>query len=132
VHPAHVPPGYSYLLHRRHERGAPEPRTGAAGVIVSSDHAGTHIDAFAHQAYRMELCGGVAIDPTVQTGFGFTRHGVETIAPMVARGVRRWVLVPTVGKGLHLSYGGQEENAAHSSNRAREVRNLRLHEGSRS
>jgi hypothetical protein len=30
IHPGHVPPGFSYLLHRHHEPG-PERRTGAAG-----------------------------------------------------------------------------------------------------
>jgi kynurenine formamidase len=35
----------------------------------------------------MEMHGGVEVDPSVQTYTGFTRLGVETIAPIVTRGV---------------------------------------------
>jgi kynurenine formamidase len=86
IHPAHVPPGYSYLLHRRHEPGAPERRTGAAGVLVTSDHAGTHIDALSHQAEELKLHGGVAAIGA-QGSFGFRQHGVETLPPILARGI---------------------------------------------
>lgn len=86
IHPAHVPPGYSYLLHRRHEPGA-ERRTGAAGVVVTSEHAGTHIDALSHQAEDLRLHGDVEISHRVQTSTGFRQRGVEEIAPIVARGV---------------------------------------------
>lgn len=85
VHPAHVPPGYSYLLHRRHQQGALERRTGASGVLISSEHSGTHIDALCHQAEDVRIHGGRAAD-ALQTAFGFKELGVETIPPMVSRG----------------------------------------------
>ena len=43
-HPAHAP-GFNYFLHRHHARGAPEPRTGASGIIVTPEHSGNHIEA---------------------------------------------------------------------------------------
>jgi kynurenine formamidase len=85
LHPGHQPPGSSYLMHRRHMPGAPERRTGAAGVWVTTEHSGTHIDAFAHQAEDMLLFGGREA-ARVQTPTGFTELGVETIGPIVARG----------------------------------------------
>lgn len=87
IHPAHVPPGYAYLLHRHHDPGtSADARTGAAGVLVTSEHAGTHIDALSHQAEDMTLHGGRRVDARIQTSSGFTELGVETIAPIVTRG----------------------------------------------
>jgi kynurenine formamidase len=85
-HPAHLP-GFNYFLHRHHARGAPEARTGASGVVVMPEHSGTHIDALAHQAENLTLHGGVHVDEGVQTSVGFKVLGVETIAPLVGRGV---------------------------------------------
>ena len=85
VLPVHWP-GHTFWLHRRHEPGR-EARSGASGMIVTSEHAGTHIDALCHQAYRMCLHGGVAVDAQVQGEHGFTQLGVDTIGPLVTRGV---------------------------------------------
>ncbi|MDQ7843393.1 MAG: cyclase family protein [Armatimonadota bacterium] len=86
VHPPHRP-GTLLTLHRRHEEGAEERRTSAAGMIFTAEHAGTHIDAFCHQAMDMTLYGGVRVSPAVQTPAGFTQHGIDTVPPIVARGV---------------------------------------------
>ena len=88
IHPAHLP-GYSYVLHRRHQDtyGQDGPRSGASGMIVTMEHTGTHIDALCHQAQHPALCGGVPADATTQPTRGFTRHGVEEIAPIVGPGV---------------------------------------------
>jgi kynurenine formamidase len=85
MHPAHVP-GFQYFLHRHHAHGAPEARTGASGIIVTPEHSGTHIDALAHQAENLKLHGGINADD-VQTSAGFKQLGIETMAPIVARGV---------------------------------------------
>ena len=85
-HPAHAP-GFNYFLHRHHARGAPEARTSASGLVVMPEHSGTHIDALAHQAENLTLHGGVHVDSGVQTSVGFRVHGVETMAPLVGRGV---------------------------------------------
>lgn len=78
-------PGFVYTLHRRHEKNA--GRTSASGTITMQEHAGTHIDALCHQAVEMEMYGGVAVTPEVQTPRGFTHLGAETIQPMFRRGV---------------------------------------------
>jgi kynurenine formamidase len=89
IHPAHKP-GYFYALHRRHRdqyRPATDgPRSGAAGVLTMMEHTGTHIDALSHQACDMKLFGDIPAD-AVETQAGFTKHGVETIPPLVGRGV---------------------------------------------
>src|SRR5579859_5780260 len=79
--------GYSYLMHRHHEPGPDDPRTGANGVIIAGDHNGTHIDALCHQAKGMMLCGGIRVDGSIQTATGFTTLGAETIEPIIARAV---------------------------------------------
>ncbi len=86
VYPAHAP-GYFYTLHRRHERGMGEARTGASGFMYMTEHSGTHIDALCHQAEDCHLYGGREVDARLQTPFGFTELGVETIAPIMTRGV---------------------------------------------
>ena len=85
THPAHMP-GFNYFLHRHHAPGAGEARTGASGIVVTPEHSGTHIDALSHQAENLTLHGGVGVDG-VQTSAGFRQLGVETMAPIVARGV---------------------------------------------
>lgn len=80
-------PGFNLLLHRRHEPGTGEARTGASAMLMMTEHSGTHIDALSHQAVDMKLHGGVVIDPSVQTFTGFTQLGTETIAPILARGL---------------------------------------------
>jgi kynurenine formamidase len=88
VHPAHQP-GFNYFLHRQHGMGVPEPpaRTSASGVLVMPEHTGTHIDALAHQAENLKLHGGVDVNSGVMSSSGFTVLGIETMAPLVARGV---------------------------------------------
>lgn len=80
-------PGVLLNLHRRHERGLGEARTSASGLLVMAEHSGTHIDALCHQAEDLRLHGGIAVNPAVQTPQGFTALGVDTVAPLVARGV---------------------------------------------
>src|SRR5258708_3182974 len=84
--PAHAP-GFNYSLHRHHARGAPEARTSASGLIVTTEHSGTHIDALSHQAENLTLHGGVHVDEGIQTSTGFKVHGIDTMAPIVGRGV---------------------------------------------
>jgi kynurenine formamidase len=89
IHPAHKP-GYFYALHRRHrDQWQPEkqgPRTGAAGTMMLMEHTGTHIDALCHQACGLRLFGDIPTD-SVETPAGFTQLGIETVPPLLARGV---------------------------------------------
>jgi len=93
-HPAHQP-GFNYFLHRHHAQGATEARTGASGIVVMPEHAGTHIDALAHPAENLTLHGGVHVDSGIQTSVGFRVLGIETMAPLVSRGVLLDVAGPT-------------------------------------
>jgi kynurenine formamidase len=89
VHPAHRP-GYFYALHRRHrDTYLPDtqgPRSSASGVLTMMEHAGTHIDALSHQANDLRMFGGVPVDG-VETPAGFSRLGIETVRPLVCRGI---------------------------------------------
>ncbi len=88
IHPAHEQAGYSFFLHRRHTDWENENRrSSAAGLIIASDHAGTHIDALAHQAEGMLMCGGVAVSFENETPMGITDLGIETVLPIYSRGV---------------------------------------------
>ncbi len=105
IHPAHQP-GYFYALHRRHRDtyrpGESGPRSSASGVLTLMEHSGTHIDALCHQACGLTLFGGVPVD-AVETQAGFKTHGVETIPPLVRRGVlldvAGWKGVPRLPAG---------------------------------
>jgi kynurenine formamidase len=89
IHPSHKP-GYHYALHRRHrdtyQPAQHGPRSGASGVLTMMEHTGTHIDALSHQACGLKLCGGIPIDE-VETPAGFKKLGVETVPPLLGRGV---------------------------------------------
>jgi kynurenine formamidase len=114
IHPSHAP-GYFYTLHRHHERGAAEARTSASGFMYTAEHSGTHIDALCHQAEDFHLYGGLEIDAGIQTSQGFTELGVETIAPIVARGVlldlARFRAVDRIGPGNPISQDELEATA---------------------
>jgi len=89
IHPAHRP-GYFYALHRRHRDtyrpSAQGTRSSASGVITMMEHSGTHLDALCHQANDLRMFGGIAVDE-VETPAGFSRLGVETVPPLLQRGV---------------------------------------------
>jgi kynurenine formamidase len=89
IHPAHRP-GYFYALHRRHrdtyQPAAHGPRSSASGVLTMMEHSGTHLDALCHQADELRMFGDVPVD-RVETPAGFTRLGVETVPPLLGRGV---------------------------------------------
>jgi kynurenine formamidase len=89
IHPAHQP-GYFYALHRRHrDTYRPDtfgPRSGSSGVLTMMEHSGTHIDALCHQARDLKFHGDVRVDD-VERSDGFKALGVETIRPLLGRGV---------------------------------------------
>ncbi|HLJ92502.1 MAG TPA: cyclase family protein [Gemmataceae bacterium] len=89
IHPAHKP-GYFYSLHRRHRDGyQPErhgPRTSASGVLTMMEHSGTHIDALCHQSFGLKLHGDIPVEGS-ETASGFRNLGIETVPPLLRRGV---------------------------------------------
>jgi len=86
VWPAHEP-GVLLNLHRRHEQDAFDGRTSASALLVMTEHSGTHMDALCHQAYGGAPHGGVPVTSEIQTSTGFTALGIDTVAPIVRRGV---------------------------------------------
>lgn len=89
LHPSHKPAGHSYMVHRKHrdiEVNGPT-RTGASGVLITTEHAGTHIDALCHQALNHVLYGGTEVTSKVETSYGFTALGVENVEPILSRGI---------------------------------------------
>jgi kynurenine formamidase len=89
VYPSHRP-GYFYALHRRHrdtyQPAVHGPRTGASGTLTMMEHTGTHIDALCHQSNDLKLYGGVRVEEA-ETPAGFRCLGVETVPPLLGRGV---------------------------------------------
>lgn len=90
THPSHKP-GYFYMLYRQH-RSTYNPqehglRSSASGMLVTMEHAGTHIDALCHQAFDMKLFNNILVNNAVETPFGFNKLGVEKIQPIITRGV---------------------------------------------
>ena len=80
-------PGFKMALMRRHGDAVREDGSSAANeMIVTGGHVGTHVDALAHVSYKGDLHGGVSAEEA-QAGGRFSELGVDTIAPMVCRGV---------------------------------------------
>jgi kynurenine formamidase len=85
VSPNH--PGFKMALLRRHgDSVRADGVTAANEMIVLGGHTGTHIDALSHVGFKGQLHGGVDA-AAAQTGGRFKQLGVETIAPMLCRGV---------------------------------------------
>jgi kynurenine formamidase len=103
IFPAHWP-GYVYTLHRRHEVFEGQKRTSASGMLVMAEHSGTHIDALSHQAIEMEMAGHVKVTSKNQTDRGFLELGVETIEPILRRGVLLDVAASKGVKQLEAKY----------------------------
>lgn len=79
-------PNYTFMLHRRHEAGL-ESRTSAGGMILTADHAGTHVDALCHQAENMMMHGGIPVSSANQGPAGLNVLTAETLPPIIRRGV---------------------------------------------
>jgi kynurenine formamidase len=79
-------PVYFHAYPRRHgDMVRPDGGSAANDVLVTGTHVGTHIDALAHVSHDGKLHGGA--DALAAAGQRFPGHGVQTIAPMVRRGV---------------------------------------------
>jgi kynurenine formamidase len=107
IHPGHLP-GYHYALYRRHrdtyQQGTKGPRSSASGLLTMMEHSGTHIDALSHQACGLKLFGDISIE-SVETPAGFTQLGIETVPPLLGRGVLLDVAGWKSGSVLPLKYG---------------------------
>ncbi len=84
--PTHPP--YLYGMTKRHgDICFADGGSSAAESIALGSHVGTHIDALAHFSKDGKLHGGVEAEQVQSYGGGVSRHGVETIPPIVRRGV---------------------------------------------
>jgi kynurenine formamidase len=65
---------------------ASEPFEYAAEAIEATPHTSTHIDALVHVQEKGAIYGG-ALEAETRTDAGFSRHGAETIPPILGRAV---------------------------------------------
>jgi kynurenine formamidase len=80
-------PPFRMILERRHgDMTRADGSSAANELLVTGGHVGTHIDALCHVSHGGRLHGG--IDAAAAQAEGrFSVLGVETIAPMVRRGI---------------------------------------------
>lgn len=85
-HPAHPP--FQYSLSKAHDEFVRPSGAGAALEAFSlGGHVGTHIDALSHFSMCGKLHGGIDALENQSYAEGMTAHSVDTIKPMVRRGV---------------------------------------------
>src|SRR5688572_8663953 len=85
-HPSH-PPFLMTLAKRHGDYVAEGGVSSASEAITLGGHVGTHIDALCHFSCGGKLHGGVAAEDAQSYTSGFSRHSVDTIAPIVRRAV---------------------------------------------
>lgn len=84
-HPAHPP--YSFTLTKKHgDVVTPNGVSGAAEMITTSGHLGTHIDGFSHIACDGKVLGGVSILEQQEYSTGMALHPINELAPFFVRG----------------------------------------------
>jgi kynurenine formamidase len=82
--PSHPP--FLYSLTKKHgDIVYPGGSTSAADAIALGTHVGTHIDALSHFSCNGVFYGGREVEHTFE--HGMTEFGVDTVAPIVRRGV---------------------------------------------
>jgi len=85
-HPTHPP--FLYGLVKQHgEFVGPAGSSSAADSLALGSHTGTHIDALCHYSSGGKLFGGVEAATAQSCQQGFSAHSIETVAPIVRRGV---------------------------------------------
>ncbi len=80
------PPFRMALMRRHGDVIRPDGGSGANEMLAMGGHSGTHVDAFCHMSYDGRMFGGLDAAEASRGG-RFQELGVETIAPMVCRGV---------------------------------------------
>jgi kynurenine formamidase len=85
-HPSHPP--FLFSLSKKHGDLVSQAGTSsAAEAITLGGHVGTHIDALCHFSCGGKLHGGTEAEQVQSYGGGFKTLSVDTIAPIVRRGV---------------------------------------------
>lgn len=84
--PAHPP--FLFGLTKRHgDMVGPAGNSSAADAIALGSHVGTHIDALCHFSCGGMLHGGHAVENLQSYGGGLKKFSVDTVAPILRRGV---------------------------------------------
>jgi kynurenine formamidase len=85
-YPTHPP--FLFGLTKRHgDLVGPKGHSSAADAIAMGSHVGTHIDALCHFSCGGRLHGGAETEPLQSYGGGLQKFAVDTIAPILRRGV---------------------------------------------
>lgn len=79
-----LPPYTMTLVAWHGERVWPDGYMGSDEFITMCNHTGTHLDALCHGSKGGKFFDGKPIDQSRQ---GFASHGIETVAPIIRRGV---------------------------------------------
>jgi kynurenine formamidase len=84
--PTHPP--FLFSLTKQHgDYVGPTGHSSAADAIALGSHVGTHIDALSHFSCDGKLHGGVSVEGQQSYGGGVRQYSVDTIAPILRRGV---------------------------------------------
>ena len=85
-HPNHPP--FLFGLNKKHgDYVAPNGASSASEALTLGGHVGTHIDALCHFSCGGRLHGGEEAAGVQSYDAGLRRHSVDTIAPILRRGV---------------------------------------------
>ncbi len=85
-HPTHPP--FLYSLVKQHgDYVGPAGHSSAADAIALGTHLGTHMDALCHFSCGGKLYGGDKAAASQSYAGGLRRHSIDTIAPVLRRGV---------------------------------------------
>lgn len=85
-YPTHPP--FLFSLTKKHgDLLAESGMSSAAEAITLGGHVGTHLDALCHFSYEGKMHGNVEVDPIQSYGEGIRELSVDTVAPILRRGV---------------------------------------------
>lgn len=85
-HPTH-PPFLFGLVKLHGDYVGPAGNSSAADSFALGSHVGTHMDALCHYSSGGELFGGVEAASAQSCQNGFSAYSIDTVAPIVRRGV---------------------------------------------
>jgi kynurenine formamidase len=85
-HPSH-PPFLFGLVKQHGDYSGPAGNSSASDAIATGTHAGTHLDALCHFSCGGKLHGGVEAAQVQSYGAGLERYSIDTVAPILRRGV---------------------------------------------
>jgi len=98
-------PQYRLAMPRRHgDVIRADGGSAANDLLVTGTHVGTHVDALGHVSHCGELHGGANAEEA-QRGGRLSTHGVDSIEPMVTRGI---LLDVAAALGVESCEPGQE------------------------